>query len=1624
MLNKINIVEEMKTHFSKWMDIRKRVNTSNGGALLHSISEEIEDINIAIKEYKEDFFIKTYLNQTDKIISFLYKGFLGDIDHNEIKIEGFKRAYNKKDFYSTRKTFFIENNYLYIKEEVDEIQYLYKGYPLNLKLEYHHVWNVYDEFATFLGLTRYDKENNEFLLNRILAESIYRPNSHKQGIKNAIKNAVINYDDLKDEEISIENISPENIKKYQKHFDDILEELTFINKDVLRAKRWDVDVWEYGFDNIDYIPHLWDVVLEHYVDGTGFNNSLKIGINNKPTHSNVRFSFYEKSEQMIEEYIKNKNINYNIPMELIQYKNQLKMDEAEYKIDAHSILDITNQNIFIESYKATEREFSENVTDLLDEVLPESITSSINTNLETGDKYKLRFKARSSNTPMNIKAVYKVQNNKKIDMMDKIKMKHPFINKDGEIINTRCYIYANKKNQFSSLKNIKFKNEKMEMENILNKSTLSLDIDGANNKFVKANYTIKPSIVSYENIKMDGFIQEASNVYSVNKKYGELEIDITANFLSLEIKGKAEIVINDKEVLNIVNDEYQKIVLKEEDVKNEKLKIKIKDFSNNTSIRLPYYKNYNIKYAVQNGAITNINNNLILPDENNNHLIVEFETFTGHPFIIDGIYIGNDTIHDELDLIDIWDENIENLVIETNCRIELYRNDNIVDRDFIPTIKLTSNDDNQFIKLNLDKYKNIVMYDKDVIKREYNYYLVLNKGESKDKIKFYATKQEDYTKEYINELFNISNGDKLYISNSTSSFLIKRKNEKLESKRLDKKMLKQGQDIYIIKNINKETIEPVFYIDYLGNKILDEKISQNFLYISLDLVNSNHHIAINKYKMYNTIEENVDIINNFQDPLDEGIIMFYRISSLSNNFKVLFMNGLDWSIGKEKIRIESKDEINKPDNYETEISFVNKDFILSKEIHLDRYLNGHDLTNSIIKIPSGHSVHYESKYVNDDIITAPEFFREEVITSNLNKIVKLKSTNIDEIIHMSFNPWGQNKDVLEKIDYQLLSKEGIIIFNEIIDKPLFIVYTINIPTKIIISDDILYSKVSIPITAYKKIEEHTRMLDLQEEVSINIKELYSKEYDKIDVTIENPSFTWTNEGDTIKIFAKDIEQNSISVNPGYYYQDGKEYYTYHTPVFIDKENHNYVTKENVTQKEGYLIFNKEAYNFIKNTSFVLNDEDTIFFADYENNYDKIIGISTERITACDNYNYWNRVNMDIKLVKGLNGDGIYITPRNNMLNYIYIDITKYISDNNYITLFANQGVNAFLGIGLDKKSNIENYANKIYDFKRAGDFLSINLNSVKEVRENKIYLIINGQGMFDDILISKEEKFENHYKNLNLLNIPELIEKKSREFEIDNIFDLGAHYQTELNGNSLSIASTINWREKEIKAYKNKEDWLKCIFSNVDLIDNKVITKDKNGEIITEPILIKNNKNIEEVIITINEMNQDNTDYEITIMTGNNMRNVNENIARSNQSIIKIDNNKIKKYIAVKIKISSHSFINQVNIYSTYKEDFVAKPESVKYNRGKFISKVFDLSKESTYIISEININDIKEKSYISTYVRAARLNDRNEYIWSDWKDVKEKPEFRDYKLFQFQIDLKDKEASIDIKSIKIEERG
>ena len=403
MFDYTKMIKRAVEFFPRWTDIRKRYRSSNGGNLLSTILDESIKIEEAIQEYIDSYFLETYEGHEDEIMAFSYMANIGKIDNiNRLSVqydeyrllitsdikEFEKDKYNTYAYYEDGRLFIKENIYkedIQLALTIDEETSYYN-------LTKYHVWNIFDEFATFVNTRRYENETNKQLADRILYITKNLPNGTELGLKNAIISELMHFDpNITMDDIKIERATPQNLIKPYEDFESLLEKLMYVNKDVYKCKRWDLDYWLYDFESISYIPHKWNESISYWQNGVGHNDDLNVIISDEDNTTDAILTLYDKSLDSFEKYVQNKDIEYNLNFKLTKYNNILNKAKIKYRIKASEIVDITNEPIDLHLYETNSISEQRSVEELYSfgkgiEIIDNSIIPVTDINW-----YKLKF---------------------------------------------------------------------------------------------------------------------------------------------------------------------------------------------------------------------------------------------------------------------------------------------------------------------------------------------------------------------------------------------------------------------------------------------------------------------------------------------------------------------------------------------------------------------------------------------------------------------------------------------------------------------------------------------------------------------------------------------------------------------------------------------------------------------------------------------------------------------------------------------------------------------------------------------------------------------------------------------------------------------------------------------------------------------------------------------------------------------------------------------------------------------------------------------------------------------------------------------------------------------------------
>lgn len=1722
MLLSHDLIKDAVKHFPRWMDIRKRYKTSTGGKLLGSIAQEIEVVHEEVEKYVEQFFIPFYEDKCDIIPSFVYKANIGQVNIDELVLTSpsLEITENIKDFYESDNLAYYQDGFIFIKDNCSVIFYTVDSFTMEASTEKMHVWNAYDEFATFVGIERYQDEDNTELFNRIIATSRRVLNSSEDGLKNAITASLTNIiPEFNIEDIKLEKPTAENLVKYYDGFETALDKLMNINKDVLRVKSWDIDRWSNDFKQIDYIPHVWDILLDEYVNGIGDDDDLKtilIDANNK---TDIELSFYTKSEEVIDKYIKNKDIDDTLNLSLIKYNNVLEPCTAKYKITASEAIDIqeveNEKEIMAVISEISQGENFRTISDI--GIGFNNIKIEQSGHIDKDKYYRIKFLPKSKYDSMEIyECAIRDENGQLIlnedgEYLDFKRTKGNFILNGSTLVNKYVKKSVNKKSQFAITENISDTGTGVTIDKINELSKMILNIDGCNSEPLKILYDCEMSNVLDSNIILNNFFYDKNTKTYLSDEAGDeksIIINIKANqFKTIVNRGQCNItaIINGQPAYSgapILNNGKFEFSTKRYNVPQNMQIIITALGTNQVEVEKMLYTSYDIILSTTEGelAINSGEDDLYtLPVMYENNLIITLRTRTQFAPILRKIFIGR-----SLDNTDAYESDIfkgidyGKICIRSNCDVELYESNapfaacNKYDQNQKVTVGYSTDDmyvatDNDaYILLDTSAYINI-----NSVKVDEGTYEAVGTGKSQSHIirlkknqgisgvtidghyntvidiktihELIANKCTGYLPSVRNENGLWIEGDRLYVSKLLKCFIVERITGEQIKVDLDIESFNISSDAKIskIEIVNlPDCLEAAFIST---NGLIDDKsvsigTSYNGSFESFYIYpkNSKEYVAKNEYITYTAHKTDIEIVNTFNNGYIDNMFMAYKIEPIMNDLDVVFSNSLNWTVGKKTISLN----LNKEESFNVTNKVITETIKLGSTINLKEIYTAEnkeviELAQYIIDDQDkDYKVIYKNEYNN------PSYEKAEFIDVKNDGFNKLRYSNIVEIKYLGTEVYDED-EYLEEIDpeyYELDKEKGIIKWkNEqlINSSPrLYIIYTIKKAIAIKYDIDSLYNKIQYPVSAYKKLSsfnlkelEGGQKINLTDPIigDIDLSQKISKAYSESDIVYvhcKEPGFEAEKIEDNLLI-TKVAESNTLAVKSGWYYMFGREYYLYATDQSENIVEDEYVSFQEISKTDNELFMHKKTSNNIRNSKMILGSLATSYNINNFNELKELRGSSDiNSITACDSYNNWHTFGMNMSLVNGLNGMGLFFEPYEKKdIAYALLDITNYIKDKTHISFYNPDKLKVYIG----KETAVNNILlTDTINISTLTEIISTDINNIQYATftkdENcKYYLVVRGEGLIDDIIVQSNDNpnFNLHTKNVTTLNL-ELNESiasgvVSRLF-IDNSKG-NKNNGTEINSEGYIVnASNIDWNITKIKSFTDRKDWLSgCELDNVNIVninefDCAAMTESKAGKIVTRPIYVGDPNTINSIIFKINNVPL------------KNMKGFNAQLYQSqtingpflpckqklnNNSSLNYTKDLIYPYIQLSVEMPQKKVIDIVEIYAEHKSTERFSPTEKIENNGQFISKVLDSRYTSTYKLKSIEIEDIQGP--VELFIRASKENAETT-VWTDWHQIEIEDGvisndivFEEFRFFQVKASLGSKESKIKLKHIEVE---
>ena len=1691
MFDYSNMIKRAIEFFPIWSDIRKRGTKSIGGMVVNSALEETLELEKAIQAYKDFYFLDKYQDKEEEVIAYVYAanvGTLEDLDNTSIiyNNQEYFITLDIDEFYSNETLAYYENGLIYIQEvlynknNINSIILSIDDYKYTYTLERKHVWNIFDEFACFVGLERHTNESNTSLKERILFSTKNLGSNTEEGLKNAIMSELIGmFPEMQSEEIEITKLTPESLTKPYKEFNSLLDMLSSINRDVLKDKRWDLDKWSYDFKSIAFLDNVWDDVVETYQNGIGHGDDLKVVIADNDTTTDADIVLYDKSTVKLDKYVADKHIKKNINFKLKRYENILNPIKAKYAIKASEAIDITHENIELSVFENNEKKESRKIEEIYK--MGKGVTSVDNSKITDDKPYRLEFYSDSNFDGMKIskaKVIYKHKTTGEIiESRNLLKAAPGFsYNASGELVNTSIKKTVKSVKHFNQYENLADSKSGIALAPNRNEGKAVLNVSGLGLNLVNIDIENQLADIPKSLIKYNQFCfwreDELVFRYDTNKER-KFEIETEANMISFKLlEGDADVFIEidgATEYFKISGNRTIEIFSESSKLSPKKMKVTVISNSVVTTKFSEFkYCCHTVDLKLQYGALIKDSEGYRLPNFAVNSLIVSMLSKTSSSPVLKSIYIGADIrqLRYKTEVIESRPNTNRIIEIKSNCLADLLHVDTVGNtisktENYVPATSYKAVQDDAWIRLNTDEYESIkeittsvgaIHVIEESGKLYYNVSLKMGQTVNSviiDGVKNVPAKTitlEKMIQSYIPHFDKET--DRIYACKLCKGLLVADNdpdNPKLTIVNIKSNIFTGVNASYYKFTKLPNTLGIVFNND--TSEIHSSETNLPFNSISFMPGGTKVYQAINEANIYTGEVRGIKILNNFSPILNSSALMYYQVEPFESNVKYevkfsstiesdnSFDDLLNWSVGLKDIAIKTPIDLSNTENYDISELEVTDEVLLSRYIELQKSYkigdNREVFTNRYMIIPESGTVLYErySDNQNQSLIVQEEIIMEE------DGFTKLAYSNIDEILYTGFSPYTGANELLVK-DFELLKDEGIMLWTNKdyinASRKVYLRYTIKNPIAILLDEDLLYKAIGYNVDAYDEVGRF-KIAGVDDGYRFDLRQIDNyQDVDMVYTICSSPAFQADGFND-ILTFKKIANRDTILVRTGYYYINGREYYLFPSKDEIVLDEEKYIDMENVELSGEEITLFKRTDNYVRNSEMLFRGMNELY--NFDASKSQVKGVSAiNSITACDSFNSWNVFGTKMVLKDGLNQLGISFMPEIPN-GYAYIELTDYLEKgDNYLSFWAEKSLEVFIGeekkyLGLNFPDSISIKIGQEIPY-RDDEIRTI---TIKQDDNKKYYLIVKGQGTIDDIILSNDiSSISAHTKNIDLLGL-----------SINEGFKQGQKHRVFLNSNKDAInkgaaltkdgyvktASNMYWGISPLKSYDSKEDFATCSTENIHFENSYVRTGRTEGYIETAPIYLDNPMTIKRIIVKANEIGFDDMrGFKIQILSSNTREGVYMPINTFNDNYGYVYGDALLKYIKIKVTMPDNKFLNNLNIYAEYKSTEANAPKVLMPSSGELITKIYDAQYSTDYRIREISISDISNINDVEIQVRASK-EDYSADVWHPWQTLelkhnltlKNELKFYGTRFFQIKVLLKTSNAFIKINNIDIE---
>lgn len=1662
MLSARTIFLNMAKKFPAWMDINKRPTTSVAGRYLQSIMEENDSIKVALDNFKSDFFLISYLGREDSVLAKAYIYQVGDVkDDIEVIKPSLRLTTNAREFIEAPGDYVLLQGGFIIAApasvpEDGKCLYKHNGSVYGGKMIERPLWNIFDEYALFLGLKRYEDESNKDLMQRCLLVFKNRTNSSKEGLKNAIVNAISTQIDIDKDDIIFEQPDETNLALADDEFESIYERLADFNHDAFRNKKWDMDTWEHNFKKLSWVPHIWDAPVSVYQDGTGQNGDLQVRPVDKNTEAktNVEVFGYKKSVVAAEEYVRKRSVQRKIPLTLKQYKDQLRILDVNYSVTAEPAIKLNANNISLLGKK----KFSGKRTYSLADIMQESggATEEHLGAITQDGKYLIRFTPQTEFSPLNIRKAVLTDGKSKQNLL---KAKEGFVFDGTTLHNASKALHIDKLSAATSYTDMQDSPEGMRFKPRCSEGEIIIDVTDAPGEAIYISHAgMLSDFAGSAAVTANGFDFE-NGKYKANTigLMASMDIDIDCANFEFEFlppeadtqQGSATVTIKIDDTIDTINSGLWTSSRKYSRTFDRLTRVQVHiQKAGSNPIAFGNFKSaaYDIKYRFDKGVPMITPWAVLTPKvSGRNFMHIQLRSYDANSPIVKFVHIGDSSKNVSYEIehdfkAGSWVD------IDSDCKVELLRevhDDEVVVKEDFKTGTLYKNGTNQTIRMAIDlsEIENIdsssVPISKTTHKGKVTSFISLVPGEEISEVSIIGTGYAAAREYKLNDLLGLSLSDEVYVANSIDGFIIKNRTNG------DERIMKVEKD-----SVDRECTQFALtglpdgitgrFIMSLGEAVNGSITAKPFSSFYLISTSDEHSIGYDQQRMVRQDAPHLPLPKNFAPVLDDGKLYVYKIDLGENvdaqQVQINFEKNVGgeqvfepWSLGIKEygITVHVGSDLDNITSYMSEEQKINNYFIVSTQIPLkDTFFQNdeqYEYARYIIEPPEGMKVNYESALCGQDLIAEEDGF---------NKLWYAMVPHIEEI-HC-------DDDIIPASKYSVIAEGGILVWNtpEYTGKTIHVYYTYNKPVALsYTSIDALYDLIGYNIEA----------LTLMNKVPVVIEDMVNGEYRDIVIDGQIPDnmlASCSNSDFQASVYKNRItaahlgQETSNTVKTGYYYDQGKEYYFFEHQHKEKPTIEKSIETENADIMDGELVFSQPTSNYLLDSSMEGSRLDVS--ADFDMAaHSEIDGVSRlGAITACDSFHKWTQFDMEIKLAGTDSNHKLHFKSLSD-LSYALIEITDGVKKNTILSYAFDGDLKGTImkeimaGADSMRKSVFCGYYAKVTADNGVAHFV-FDENTDESVR---YFLMLNGEGTLDDIIIKAYDKDEDisglHIRNIEKMHM-EIEEVKPAHYRETIAFDNRNNVMTDMEMTSdgtIRTGSNVDYGVTKIFDSRTAMD--KVLNDNKAFIrkGTEIYTENAEGKITISDIVVPNYSSVKDIYVKINDVTiKGLNNFDVRIGTSQqpefNYREV-RFVRKTN--LAPAYSVTMSPYMQIEIKIPTESVITNVEIYVRYAETGQLLSVGVN-NHGRLLSKVYDTLFSGSYKPVSIE-GDVKNFENIKFSVRGCHIKN-GEAVWTNWYNyeldkhlmITGNPHvFDGYRLFQFLVDIDSPDVRLNVKNIIFE---